>query len=181
MGWVVSVTPPPRFTSRKGPPVPTGQGAGWAPQPVWTQKLQEKSFRLCRGSYLDRPVVQPVARHYTDWVTRLTIIHLTLRKLKRWEGYYITVSPPWYRYSFIFRHVDSGLLGVLSRSQWHRGPRLWSWPLVCWVCGFESLLGYGCLHLCLCVVLPCDGRGISDELITRPKESYHVSNKIRET
>jgi hypothetical protein len=28
----------------KGPPVPTGQEAGWAPEPVWTQRLEEKSF-----------------------------------------------------------------------------------------------------------------------------------------
>jgi hypothetical protein len=26
------------------PPVPTGQEAGWAPEPVWTQRLEEKSF-----------------------------------------------------------------------------------------------------------------------------------------
>jgi hypothetical protein len=43
----------------KGPPVPTGQEAGWASEPVWTQTLQEKSN-------LDRPVVQSVARHYTN-------------------------------------------------------------------------------------------------------------------
>jgi hypothetical protein len=50
----------------KGPPVPIVQEARWAPEPVWTQRLGEKSFRLCRGSNLDRPVVQSVARHYTD-------------------------------------------------------------------------------------------------------------------
>jgi len=44
----------------KGPPVPIVQEAGWAPEPVWTQRLEEKSFRLCRGSNLDLPVV-----HYT--------------------------------------------------------------------------------------------------------------------
>jgi hypothetical protein len=27
----------------KGPPVPTGQEAGWAPEPVWTHRLEEKS------------------------------------------------------------------------------------------------------------------------------------------
>jgi hypothetical protein len=32
----------------KGLPVPIIQQAGWAPEPVWTQRLQEKSFRLCR-------------------------------------------------------------------------------------------------------------------------------------
>jgi hypothetical protein len=51
----------------KGPPVPIVQEAVWAPEPVWTQKSKEKSFRLCRGSNLDLPVVQSVARLYTDW------------------------------------------------------------------------------------------------------------------
>jgi hypothetical protein len=54
----------------KGPPVPTVQEAGWTPEPVWTQRLQEKSFHLCLGSNLYL-VVQPVARHYIDWATRL--------------------------------------------------------------------------------------------------------------
>jgi hypothetical protein len=71
-GWVAHVTPRPRFSPGKGPPVPIGQEAGLAPEPVWTQRLEEKSFRLCRGSNFDRPLVQSVARHYTDWATRLT-------------------------------------------------------------------------------------------------------------
>jgi hypothetical protein len=53
----------------KGPPVPIVQEAGWAPEPVWTRRLEQKSFRLCRGSNLDRPVVQSVAKHYTDRAT----------------------------------------------------------------------------------------------------------------
>jgi hypothetical protein len=48
----------------KGPPVPTVQEAAWAPESVWIQRLEEKLFRLCRESNLDRPVVQPVSRHY---------------------------------------------------------------------------------------------------------------------
>jgi hypothetical protein len=28
----------------KGPPVPIVQEAGWAPEPVWTQGLEETSF-----------------------------------------------------------------------------------------------------------------------------------------
>jgi hypothetical protein len=43
----------------KGTPVPIEQEAGWAPDPVWTQMLEEKSFRLCQGSNLDRSAVQP--------------------------------------------------------------------------------------------------------------------------
>jgi hypothetical protein len=53
----------------KGPPVPTLQVAGWAPEPVWTKTLEEKSSCYCRGSNLDRPVIQSVARLYTDWDT----------------------------------------------------------------------------------------------------------------
>jgi hypothetical protein len=49
----------------KGPPVSIVQEAGWAPEPVWTQRLEEESFRLCRGSNLDRPVC--IVRHDTDW------------------------------------------------------------------------------------------------------------------
>jgi hypothetical protein len=69
----------PRLTPGKGPPVPNVQEAGWAPEPVWTQGLEEKSIRLCRGSNLDRPVVQPVSRHYTDWATRFTYINIKKR------------------------------------------------------------------------------------------------------
>jgi hypothetical protein len=50
----------------KGPPVPIVQEAGWDPEPVWTQRLEEKSS----ASVGDRtPVVQSVVRHYTDWAT----------------------------------------------------------------------------------------------------------------
>jgi hypothetical protein len=62
---------------RKGPPLPIVQEAGWAPEPVWTQRLEEKPFRLCRESNLYRLVVQPVARHYTDWAIQLTEINNT--------------------------------------------------------------------------------------------------------
>jgi hypothetical protein len=45
------------------PPVPTVQEAGWAPEPVWTQRLEENSS----ASVGDRtPVVQSVVRHYND-------------------------------------------------------------------------------------------------------------------
>jgi hypothetical protein len=53
----------------KGPPVPIVQEAGWAPEPVWTQKIEENSFCPCRRLNLDRPVVLLVARHCTDWAT----------------------------------------------------------------------------------------------------------------
>jgi hypothetical protein len=51
------------------PLAPIGQEAKWVPEPVWTPTLEEKSFCLCRESNLDRPVLQSVVRHYTDWAT----------------------------------------------------------------------------------------------------------------
>jgi hypothetical protein len=73
MEQAVSVTPRVRFLGvGKGPPVPIVQEARWVPGAVWTQRVEDKSFVLCRGSNLDRPVVRPVARHYIDWATRLT-------------------------------------------------------------------------------------------------------------
>jgi hypothetical protein len=56
-GWVVSVTPWPRFTpGERTPPVPIGQEAGWAPEPVRTQSTGRKILCLCRGSNPGRPV-----------------------------------------------------------------------------------------------------------------------------
>jgi hypothetical protein len=61
------------LSPRKGPPVPIGQEAGWAPVPVWTQRLEEKSF----SSAGDRtPVVQSVVRDYSDWGTSSPIFQL---------------------------------------------------------------------------------------------------------
>jgi hypothetical protein len=47
-------------------PVPILQEAGWAPESVWTQRLEEKSSASV-GDWT--PFVQPVVRHYTDWAT----------------------------------------------------------------------------------------------------------------
>jgi hypothetical protein len=50
-------------------PVPIVQEAGWASEPVWTQRLKKKILCPCRGSNPDRPVVQSAVRHYTAWAT----------------------------------------------------------------------------------------------------------------
>jgi hypothetical protein len=60
----------------KDPPVPIEQEDGWAPEPVWTQRLEEKSS----ASVGDRtPVVQSVVNHHTDWATS-AVEHLALWK-----------------------------------------------------------------------------------------------------
>jgi hypothetical protein len=50
----------------KEPLVPIGQEAGWAPESVWMQKLEEKSFAPA-GDWT--PVVQSKVSHNTDWAT----------------------------------------------------------------------------------------------------------------
>jgi hypothetical protein len=42
-GWSAS-RPGRALPPGKGPPVPIGQESGWSPEPVWTQRLEEKSF-----------------------------------------------------------------------------------------------------------------------------------------
>jgi uncharacterized membrane protein len=59
----VSVTPRPGLTPENGPTLPIGQEAEWASEPLWTQRVEEKSFAFAR----DRsPVFQSVVRQYTD-------------------------------------------------------------------------------------------------------------------
>jgi hypothetical protein len=65
----------------KEPLVPTVQKTGWSPEPVWTQRLEEKSFRFCRGSNLCHPVVQSTATHYTDWATLAPFINIFMFKM----------------------------------------------------------------------------------------------------
>jgi len=45
-------------------------------------------------------------------------------------------------------------------------------PLACWDCGFESHRGAWMLACCECCLM--SGRGLCDELITRPEESYRL-------
>jgi hypothetical protein len=47
-------------------PVPIGQEAGWAPEPVWTTWRRE-NFWPYRDSNSDPLVSQPVAIRYTDY------------------------------------------------------------------------------------------------------------------
>jgi hypothetical protein len=47
---------------------------GWVgPRAGLVTEVRGKILCLCRGSNTDRPVVQPVVRHYTAWATRLLL------------------------------------------------------------------------------------------------------------
>jgi hypothetical protein len=55
------------YPRKKDPPVPIEQEADWAPEPIWTQGLEEKSSAPVE----DRTtIVQPVVRHNTDWAIK---------------------------------------------------------------------------------------------------------------
>jgi hypothetical protein len=70
----------------------TGHDAGWAPELVWTRRLEEKCSCLCWGSNLIYPVVQFVVRHYTDWATHAHLgflyqeIFFHLPCVRMWRG-----------------------------------------------------------------------------------------------
>jgi hypothetical protein len=67
----------------KEPPVPIVQGGGWAPEPVWTQRLEEKSS----ASVGDRtPPFRSVGRHYTDWATPAQVPIFSSRMKIRFYG-----------------------------------------------------------------------------------------------
>jgi hypothetical protein len=60
----------------KGPPVPTGWEAGWASEPVWTQRLEEKSA----GD--QTPFVHSVVRLYTAWSIPAPLKFISTSKYK---------------------------------------------------------------------------------------------------
>jgi hypothetical protein len=74
-----SVTPRPRFTLTKRPLIPIGQEAGWDPEPVWTQRLEEKSLPLPRTE--PRSPGRPVRSQtiYCVWFQVLTEVSMKLR------------------------------------------------------------------------------------------------------
>jgi hypothetical protein len=68
----VNVTPRPRFTPGERTPDTHCTGGWVGPRAGLDTEARGKISCFYRGSNLDRPVVQPVATHYTDWATRLT-------------------------------------------------------------------------------------------------------------
>jgi hypothetical protein len=69
MGWVVSVTPQPRFAPGERTPGTHCTGGWVGPTAGLDTEARGKISCLCRGSNINRPVVHSVARHYTDWAT----------------------------------------------------------------------------------------------------------------
>jgi hypothetical protein len=77
---VVSVTPRPRSISGERTLV-THYTGGWVgPRACLDTDIRGKILYLCRESNLDSPIVQSVARHYTDWATRFPYIVRKTRK-----------------------------------------------------------------------------------------------------
>jgi hypothetical protein len=63
----------------KGPRYPLYRRLGGPQSRSGHRGYRKKSFRLSRGSNLDRPAVQPLARHCTDSATRLTNLPLRIQ------------------------------------------------------------------------------------------------------
>jgi hypothetical protein len=68
-GWVVSVTPRPRYSPGEWTPGAHCTGGWVGPRAGLDPEARGKILCPRQGSNPDRPVVQPVVRHYTDWAT----------------------------------------------------------------------------------------------------------------
>jgi hypothetical protein len=100
--WVVSVTPRPRFTPRERTPGTHCTGGRVGPTAGLDTEARGKILYLWQGSNLVRPIVQSVARHYTDWATRFllstgTADMLTLTGLLSWlKAWHVHARGCWY-------------------------------------------------------------------------------------
>jgi hypothetical protein len=78
----------PRFSSGKGPPVPTAQEAGWAPELVWTQRLEEKSF--ASAAIKPRSPGNPVCSQTLYWLSdpgsQIKMHHLQEKRYEHFLG-----------------------------------------------------------------------------------------------
>jgi hypothetical protein len=77
-GWGVSIMPWPSFSPGEKTPGSHCTGEWVGPRAGLHTEARKKSFHLCWGSNLDRPVVQSLARHYTDWAN-LALSMYTIR------------------------------------------------------------------------------------------------------
>jgi hypothetical protein len=93
-GWVVSSTPWPHLPPGRSL-VPIVEEAGWAPEAVWMQRLEEKILCLCQGSNPDHPAHSQTL-YWQSYLARIiTIIHTQIKQKKKvttyivclfWEG-----------------------------------------------------------------------------------------------
>jgi hypothetical protein len=74
-GWVVTVTPRPRFAPGKGPPGIHCTGGWVGPRAGLDTEVWGKIFCPRRRSNPDRSVVQPVVRHYTAWANQIPVLY----------------------------------------------------------------------------------------------------------
>jgi hypothetical protein len=106
--WTVS-PPRPRFSRGKGPTVPIGQEAGWAPEPVWTQRPKQKSFTSAEDR--SRSPGRPVRSQ-----TLLTELHN------------ISYHPKFNSSHLSFTLTCQSCLGLYNRPRWSSGNVLATGP-----------------------------------------------------
>ena len=179
-GWVVSSTPRPHFTLGKDP-VPILQVAGWAPGPVWTggksrphrdsildrPTRSQSLYRLSYPAHIDRIhnntyySINTAINYQPDHLTKSTnslVLYFAIIQLSHCHS--LVTS-----HFTVTRHRD-------SRSQQPRSLRRGSavaLPLRLWVRIPPGAWMPVCSECCV-----LSGRGLSDELITRPEESYRL-------
>jgi hypothetical protein len=82
MGWMISVTPRPRFTPGERAPGTHRIGSWMGSRAGLDTEAIGKIRCLCRGSNPDRPDVQSVVRHHTAWATPALTVAVYLNKVR---------------------------------------------------------------------------------------------------
>jgi hypothetical protein len=129
-------TPAALLPPGKGPLVPIGQEAGWASEPVWTQEAIGKMPCPRRESNPDRPVVQPVVRHYTAWANPAHhIMNSTVKKREKNfpTRYYCRWTISFHSRNNFMGHDDQGTITsqVTSCTTHHSTQCHERWPFLC--------------------------------------------------
>jgi hypothetical protein len=73
----------PRFTPGERTPVPIVQEARWAPEPVWTQRLEEKSVHMWKTLYTVKPGVKNSEVSHKQVICKRTQRSLKITQIRK--------------------------------------------------------------------------------------------------
>jgi hypothetical protein len=152
-GDCLALRPGRALSPGKGPPVPTGQEAGWASEPVWIQRLEKKSLHL--PGIKPRSPSRPVRSQTLYWLCYprppiLSFNESSFRRPKlemvvfwdvapcslvdvdrRFRGTYYLHSSLWSSYSLLWKHEISQrpkMFHAWKQTDWETDWQTHEWP-----------------------------------------------------
>jgi len=100
-----------------------------------------------------------IVRYSCIYASSLAICRCSLSSVEEWISCQLVC------------HIEAHFKWILYSRSWSFCLYIYIYIFACSDCGFESHWGHGCLYVVCCVL---SGRGLCDELITRPEESYRL-------